>query len=515
MAGFNSIGTKLLTGELYSQLNGVTSGNFVISSPVTVSTNLTIDAGVSIRCEMGGVIACTADLIINGSFTAGLYQCFAGGGSVAFGAGAVTEVYPEWFGARGDGDTDSTTAVQTAITVGVNCNIGIKCSGKYKLTASINIDRPELAGNSDKYFTITSDTGGGFLVSTAIPMFSSSIVFTTDPVSQLIRFQNIIFESTDSSLSAYVLDDGRYMRTVFDGCDFLSIKMVNVSVGRLQSVHLIGGNVRRFDGTFISSTVDNYDVRVADVIVEAFTGVAIQLINPFGCAITNSVIEATNQTAIKYNGARGLTISHCYFEDNAIDIDGTGASNNYGVVIEGNYFSPHSLTTYSVKWGTIFGGVSNGNSHKGYMHDLTLATVQDLIINDFADGSLMTGNTPALKASFDGTYTATLTGCTTSPTGAIRYSKNGSAVTLFIPTITGMSNSTGATLTGLPAFLLPKRQQSLLIRFENNSNVGTSCGMIILDNDGTFILTTDLYGNGFASSNTKGIQQTTVTYSLL
>ena len=99
MAGFNSIGTKLLTGELYSQLNGVTSGNFVISSPVTVSTNLTIDAGVSIRCEMGGIITCTADLTINGPFSAGLYQVFSGAGSVTFGAVVVNEVYPEWFDA--------------------------------------------------------------------------------------------------------------------------------------------------------------------------------------------------------------------------------------------------------------------------------------------------------------------------------------------------------------------------------------------------------------------------------
>ena len=62
---YYSIAPKMLTGELYSQLNGVTSGNFVIASTVTVSTPLTINSGVHIKVERGGLISCSADLTLD------------------------------------------------------------------------------------------------------------------------------------------------------------------------------------------------------------------------------------------------------------------------------------------------------------------------------------------------------------------------------------------------------------------------------------------------------------------
>jgi hypothetical protein len=55
----------------------------------------------------------------------------------------------------------------------------------------------------------------------------------------------------------------------------------------------------------------------------------------------------------------------------------------------------------------------------------------------------------------EGTFTITATGFTTSVTGTARWVKNGKAITLFIPTLTGTSNATTMTLTGLPASIQP------------------------------------------------------------
>ncbi len=53
------------------------------------------------------------------------------------------------------------------------------------------------------------------------------------------------------------------------------------------------------------------------------------------------------------------------------------------------------------------------------------------------------------------TFTITLTGCTAGVTGTAVYSITNNVVTLFIPALIGTSNSTAATLTGLPAAITP------------------------------------------------------------
>lgn len=54
------------------------------------------------------------------------------------------------------------------------------------------------------------------------------------------------------------------------------------------------------------------------------------------------------------------------------------------------------------------------------------------------------------------TYTGTLTGCTTSPTGTINYKRVGDLVTLYVNSqLIGTSNSTAKTITGMPAGIRP------------------------------------------------------------
>ena len=55
-------------------------------------------------------------LTLNGGVDAGLYQIFswAGTGKVIMGPGSVKEVYPEWWGAKGDDITDCTSAIAAA-----------------------------------------------------------------------------------------------------------------------------------------------------------------------------------------------------------------------------------------------------------------------------------------------------------------------------------------------------------------------------------------------------------------
>lgn len=71
----------------------------------------------------------------------------------------------------------------------------------------------------------------------------------------------------------------------------------------------------------------------------------------------------------------------------------------------------------------------------------------------------------------EGTFTASLTGCTTVPTYTAYYTKVGDQVTLRVSpgvNMTGTSNATTKTLTGCPAALFPARaQESMCVSSDN------------------------------------------------
>ena len=119
-------------------------------------------------------------------------------------------------------------------------------------------------------------------------------------------------------------------------------------------------------------------------------------------------------------------------------------------------------------------------------------------------------------AADEGAFTATLTGCTTTPTGTVRYARAGSVVTLLVPPLTGASNSTNAILTGLPGGLRPATTQFVAgcnvvdggVNYAGGAQV-TPAGEVRLFKVGTMGTTL------FASSGTKGIQGAQVLHYTL
>lgn len=136
--------------------------------------------------------------------------------------------------------------------------------------------------------------------------------------------------------------------------------------------------------------------------------------------------------------------------------------------------------------------------------------------NSTGDSNFGTIGSVSFGHYYEGTFTGTLTGCTTSPTATVRYIRVGKVVTLFIPDLRATSNSTSQpTVTGMPSNLYPAIQQwgaGIWIRDNSATSVGgwsiTTAGVILgyLGNPST----------SFTSSGNKGFDNgTTITYNLL
>ena len=297
-----------------------------------------------------------------------------------------------WFGAVGDGFNDDTKAVQKAFDYAVTNSLSIEIDGKYLISKPIIINRMVDDLRFDKLFTVFSNSGGGFIAEKAIPLFSTSLKFSGAPVSQLINFKDISFESKDISSKSkdrfkeiYVLDSSKFLRTQFNNCSFIGIRLLNANK-YIQSIYLFNCNIRRWTSEFIRSTERTYDLKINGCLVEA--GETFLNINePYGCSIIGSTIEGLFGTAVLFNGAEGFSIIGNYFEgNNKRDIVNIDRNYSNGVAIIGNFFY-NTNDKYSIYWGKINSGVSQANSSLSKLHEIT--NFSNVKINDESKGKLI------------------------------------------------------------------------------------------------------------------------------
>lgn len=292
------------------------------------------------------------------------------------------------FGALGGG-ADDTLALQKAVDycLSVFPARSLKLPFLCRITASLKVDRAVDGATAADMFRIVGDGGGsGIYVDSAIPIFSTTTAYAAVPVSQTLACDGVAFVASDAALAAYVLDAGRFLRTIFHNCSFVKVKALKTTAYS-QSIYFMHCNIRYWAGAFFESTGGAYDIRFGagcmvehgEDFVRLSDGGGAKSVA--GCSIDGNVIEGLTGTPIRYGGARGLSITNNYFEGNSgpdIFSDAYPAdAPSRGVRIDGNFFSQSAANAASgpyssIVWGAHVGAVSSGNYCDGRLHLIPL-----------------------------------------------------------------------------------------------------------------------------------------------
>lgn len=140
---------------------------------------------------------------------------------------------------------------------------------------------------------------------------------------------------------------------------------------------------------------------------------------------------------------------------------------------------------------------------------VSVADAGNLYTADTVEGILA-----ELGGGSSGSFTGTLTGFTSNPTGTVNYRISNGVCTLSVPaSILSASNATSLTLTGLPAVCTPITDDSSNIKpthLTDNTTVAQRGAITVLNNSTiTFGLWTGtaFSASGFTASGNKGLQQ--------
>ena len=148
--------------------------------------------------------------------------------------------------------------------------------------------------------------------------------------------------------------------------------------------------------------------------------------------------------------------------------------------------------------------------------------------NTFPDGVTINGTTSTLGGNTIattqvGTFTGSVTGCTGTVTGTVTYTIVGQHCTLTYPAgMAGTSNTTAMTMTGLPAVAQPATQSQVVACSleDNTANTLGAAQVVALSSTITFFRSVvvatavTVSASGFTAAGSKGLNETSFTYSL-
>lgn len=234
----------------------------VIAPPpgtIAVSADITIPAGVKFAPATGAVltIATGKTLTINGPFEAHAVQVFncVGTGKVVFGSTSpVREVYPQWWGAKGDSSAGNSY-------VGTNCTAAFQAAidtlrpvrlmdGGYYINATLTI--PDQTSHPYQSFSLAGTNsnlnsslarGNCFIEFDSTALFATKTAFVTTATSVRMEVRNICFFNHNGAATPTLFANVNVSTSTFRDnlvCRFGTCFNMWSGVNNIEGNHFIG-----------------------------------------------------------------------------------------------------------------------------------------------------------------------------------------------------------------------------------------------------------------------------------
>lgn len=310
------------------------------------------------------------------------------------GRGSRDPIDPAQFGARYDGVTDDTAALQEAIDACAKTQRwrDLVVSGPLLVTKSVMIDRP--VDRSAGIFQIFGASNGHIHIRGDAPLFDSRIAMLDHPVSEYIRITGLSISGFGTSIFS-----GKFLRIQIDNC-FIMKTSIMITRKYVQSIEI---SKNRFIGAAkdeLISARDGYDVIIMCNHFER-TNKVVSIDNVNGIAIHNNVFESCASTVIEIDGVNGLTFSGNYTEANAgpTIVLGAKLGKSRGISIFGNSLrglqNVAQNTHFEIVLGRAEGVASGGNYCSGNLYDTSYVRLGALCsTSDAVQGKLTSTDYP-------------------------------------------------------------------------------------------------------------------------
>ncbi len=123
------------------------------------------------------------------------------------------------------------------------------------------------------------------------------------------------------------------------------------------------------------------------------------------------------------------------------------------------------------------------------------------------------GTAAQLNYYEESTFTATLTGCTSNPSVTAKFVRIGKFVQIYIPSNTCTSNSTSATITGMPTRIYPTSAEVMTLGRTVDASV-SAVSEFRISTSGVITFFKDIASNNFTASGLKGHGGLSLVYNL-
>ena len=418
---FGSINNAVSAGIVNSVLV-VTKSSAAAKTTYPLTGSVTIPASDSLIIENGAAISNGTGhftLTINGPFSAGLYRVFSGfnKGDVTFsGNGTVKRIIPQWWGAIGDGSTNSTDAIQDAINAALSANTAVYLPGGTYVTTDT------LTANADYFMFLGAGIGAsdrGVTTAPAVIQYNGNGIAleigdsTNKNKHAGALIQDIRINGNASAAAGVQLNyiDNSFFNRVtlsdFSGAESVALELAHECQCTAINDSVITNNTNgvwledRDNSTwFFATLIQNntgYGLRIGQVA----SG-----ISSTGVKFSDSVCEFNNRNIV-LDAASNFTAEGSYFEDNAnseLSITVGDITNSpstpytRNTVIRDSYFGGNSIASYAIlmSGGRAYDLVVEGCEFSNY----TTAVINNNAVNVSTNGM---GHIYALYNHFVGT----------------------------------------------------------------------------------------------------------------